>query len=187
MLAAALAARLETAGRRTVITREPGGGGVGDEIRRILLDPNGRINPRTEVLLFAAARAYHVDSLIAPALAGGAIVICDRFSDSTTAYQGYARGLDLNEVAAINGFATAGLRPDLTLLLDLPVEVGISRQRGVDRISSADRGFHERVRQGYLAIARAEPDRVVVLDASKPFGEVLEAADRALSEAFGKR
>lgn len=186
-LAGSLAREMEKAGCRVVATAEPGGSGVGERIRELLLDPSCAINPRAELLLFEAARAQHVDTLIIPALESGAVVVSDRFRDSTTAYQGYARGIDLELVEQINRFATRGLRPDLTLLLDLPVDIGLARQRRVDRMSAEDIEFHERVRQGFLAIARSEPDRFVVLDAARPFDEVCAAAYAAARKALADR
>ena len=168
-------------------TAEPGGSGAGERIRDLLLDPSFAINPRAELLLFEAARAQHVDTLIAPALESGAVVVCDRFHDSTTAYQGYARGIDLELVERIDRFATQGLRPDLTLLLDLPVDVGLARQRRADRMSMEDLEFHERVRRGFLAIARSEPERFVVLDAARPFDAVYAAAYAAAQDALADR
>jgi dTMP kinase len=179
-LAEALADKLRSLGREVVSTREPGGTGIGDSIRELLLESRDDMSNRTELLLFEAARAQHVDDLIAPALKTGAVVICDRFADSSLAYQGDARGIDGDTVARLNEFATRGLKPDLTILLDLPAEVGLARQRSMDRISAEGIAFHESVRQGYLAIARAEPERVVVLDAAGSFEEVLGRAWEAI-------
>ena len=167
--------RLEGGGHRIVATREPGGCPIADAIRTILLDPvNQTLVPRTELLLYAAARAQHVDQVIRPALANGATVLCDRFTDATTAYQGGGRGLDAALVAELNAIATAGLAPDLTLLLDFPVEIGLSRARqrnqqeaglAEGRFELETLTFHRRVRSAYLALAAHEP-RFRVIDAS---------------------
>ena len=182
-LAEALQQRLCSNNREVVLTREPGGGQVGDLIRDLLLDSGKQMSQRAELLLFEAARAQHVDEVIAPALGRGAVVICDRFADSSIAYQGHARGIDAGTIACLNDFATRGLKPNLTILLDLPADVGLARQRSLDRISSEGLAFHESVREGYLAIARAEPDRVVVVDAAESFEDVLRLAWQAIEAA----
>jgi len=178
-LAEALAKKIGAV-REVVATQEPGGGGLGDNIRQMLLDTSNEIPDRTELLLFEAARAYHVNTRIVPALNRGAVVICDRFTDSTFAYQGYARKISLDVINWLNDYATAGLKPDLTILLDLDPAEGLSRQKGIDRISGEEIEFHKRVRQGYLAIAGHEPDRFSVIDAGKSFEEVLRQAEKAL-------
>ncbi len=185
-LASALAERLSLAGREVIVTREPGGTPTGDRIRQLLLESREAISNRAELLLFEAARAQHVDEVIAPALARGAVVICDRFADSSIAYQNSARGIDSDSVRGLNAFATGGLTPDLTILLDLNVETGLARQRSVDRISSEGLAFHRSVRQGYLAIAEAEPERVCVIDATYPFAAVLQRAADALQKALAE-
>jgi dTMP kinase len=168
-----LARSLEAAGRRVLRLREPGGTPLGEELRQLLLHRRADISPLGELLLFLAARAELVRAIIRPALAEGSIVICDRFSDSTLAYQGYGRGIGLDQVRRINESATGGLKPDLTVLLDLPVETGRARkQRDEDAFQGEDDAFHERVRQGYLALAREEPDRWLVLDATRPAEEL---------------
>ena len=182
-LAERLRARLGPAGVLTL--REPGGTPLGEELRVLLKTPSpGRtIHPAAELLLFAASRAQLVRETIAPALAAGTLVLCDRFADSTTVYQGVARHLDPGVVAAINAFAVDACRPDLTVLFDLPVPV--ARRRLQDRVSGAplwleDRldaesdAFHERVRAGYLRLAGAEPDRFIVLDADQPADRIAE-------------
>jgi len=180
-LAAALAERLRAGGREVVLTSEPGGGPVGESIRKILLDPANSITDRAELLLFEAARAQHVETLIRPALERGAAVICDRYTDSSTAYQGAARGLGIDAVRRLNDFATGGLKPDLTILLDLPADRGLARQSKVDRVSSESMEFHKAVRQGFLDAAQAEPERFAVIDAAMPFELVVEEAAKALS------
>jgi dTMP kinase len=165
-----LAQRLTALGLHPVLTREPGGTEIGDKIRALLLEPDHReMAPMTELLLYAAARAQHLSEVIAPALRAGTVVITDRFSDSTTAYQGYGRGLDLSVLAALDAVATGGVRPDLTILFDLSVETGLMRNRGERKTASLEmeeRDFHERVRRGFLEIAAADPERVRVVDAS---------------------
>lgn len=145
--------------------REPGGTAVGESIRSILLSKNDPVTNRAELLLFLAARAHLVETVIRPALAEGEIVICDRYIDSTTAYQGYARGNDLNLVNEMNEFATGGLHPDITFLLDLDPTIGLKRQTDHNRMEAEALEFHTRVREGFLAIASAEK-RVRVLDAA---------------------
>ncbi len=168
-----LADRLRQAGRAVVTTREPGGTPISDRIRAVVLDrQNVEINPHTEALLMCAARAQLVHEVIRPSLAAGRIVVCDRYSDSTFAYQGYARGQDLATLRTINAFATGGLLPDLTILLNLPVEDGLRRRFGAggdgstNRMDSLDLNFHRRVAAGYHALAEAEPDRWRVVDAT---------------------
>jgi dTMP kinase len=162
-----LAIHLEAGGWKVLRLREPGGTRLGEEVRRLLLERDEDLTPEAELLLFLAARAELVRRVVHPALAEGAVVICDRFSDSTYAYQGYGRGLDLDTVRRLDRWATGGLVPDLTVLLDLPVE--LSRRRlGADNdaFEREDDAFHERVREGYFALASQEPTRWLVLDAS---------------------
>jgi dTMP kinase len=158
------------AGIPTHLAREPGGTPLGEQVRRILLHAvDLRIDARADALLFSAARAQHVSEVIEPALAGGQLVICARYLDSTIAYQGYGRGLPVAELVALQRFATAGLRPDLTILLDLPAAVGLARKTDDEQLrfeAAFELEFHERVRAGYLALAAAEPERVAVIDAA---------------------
>lgn len=170
-LSKALFERLSLHGREIVVTREPGGTKLGDSIRRVLLESE-KLSDRAELLLFEAARAQHIDDVILPALRRGAVVICDRYTDSSIAYQSGARGIDAELVEELNRFATNGLSPNLTILLDLPAEVGLARQMKVDRISSEGIAFHESVRRGYLNQASAEPQRFVIVDATRSFDEV---------------
>ena len=162
--------RAVDAGFDVVITREPGGTAVGERIRQILLDPGlTTLDPAADALLFNAARAQLVREVIEPALDRGALVISTRFADSTLAYQGYGAGVPLGALAAMASLATDGIRPDLTVLLDLPVEVGLNRKSGheVTRFETEfDAAFHRRVRQGFLSLAAAEPDRFAVVDAT---------------------
>ena len=175
---ALLANNLGSAGKRIKLTREPGGTSVGDQMRKILLDPeNTGLVPTAELLLYAASRAQHLQEVILPSLADNVMVLCDRFSDATLAYQGYGRGLDKGLIRTIDRLVTAGIRPDLTLLLDIDAATGIARahgrnsSRGLEaeaRFENEDIAFHERVRQGYLALAEQEPDRIQIVDASLP-------------------
>ena len=152
-------------------TREPGGTAIADKIRTLLLDPAHReMTPRAEAMLYMAARAQHSAELIRPALSGGAVVVSDRFADSSLVYQGAARGLPVDELTCLNRFATEGLTPDLTLLLDGAVERLASRvaDRGnQDRLDREDLSFHQRVRTGFLELAKLEPQRIQVVDADR--------------------
>ncbi len=177
-----VAERLQAAGYPVILTREPGGTPIGDQVRQILLTHhNADMTPEAEILLFSASRAQLVRQVIKPALERSTIVVCDRYADSTLAYQGYGRGLNLNALRHITNFATNGLRPDLTILLDVEPEVGLARRRQAsesgaewNRLDSETLNFYRRVRAGYLALAREEPDRWRVVDASRPLEEVLE-------------
>jgi len=191
-----LAERLRAAGVAVRALREPGGTAVGEAVRAILLDPEHEsLHRSTELLLYEAARAQLVADIVRPALAAGEVVLCDRFYDSTTAYQGYGRELALETVQVLNHLATDGLRPDRTLLLDVPPLVGLNRYEGEkkgmperqmsffsDRMERQDIAFHERVRTGFLAIAAAEPDRIRVVDASGTPEQVAAKVADALSD-----
>lgn len=172
----ALARYLEAQGYQVLCTREPGGTSIGDQIRAVLTSmDNPELLPRTEILLFLAARAQLVAQVIRPALREGKIVLCDRYGDSTLAYQGYGHGLDLNSLREMLRFATEGLKPDLTLLLDLEVKTGLARKKSIDewnRLDAYEVSFHERVRAGYLQLAQEEPTRWQRVDASLPKDEV---------------
>ena len=166
--AARLQERARAVGIDAIVTREPGGTAVGERVRTILLDPASNHGPRTDALLFNAARAQLVAEVVRPALARGVLVLSTRFADSTLAYQGHGAGLPLDELRALEQFATDGLRPDLTILLDIPAAAGLARKSAeVTRFESAfDLAFHERVRAGFLALAAAEPERFVTVDAT---------------------
>jgi dTMP kinase len=183
-----LARAASGAGLDVVLTREPGGTSLGEEIRSLLLrDGGAAIDARAEALLFNAARAQLVSERIEPALARGSLVVCARFADSTVAYQGYGRGLDVAELRALERIATGGRLPDLTLLLDLPVGVGLSR-KGADettRFEGLDLDFHERVRAGFLALGAAEPRRIVVIDARRSPDDVEAAVVAAVARIPG--
>lgn len=182
--AARLADALRRDGYEVVLTREPGGTELGRALRRMLLEEDSPgPTPETELLLYLADRAEHVRRLVLPALARGAVVIADRFSDSTIAYQSHGRGLPLETVRSLDAFARGGLEPDLTFLLDLPPEVGLERARATgpaDRLEREALDFHRRVRDGFLAIAEAEPGRVVLLDGRL---DIAELAQRIAAQA----
>jgi dTMP kinase len=187
-----LADWLKDQGCDVMATREPGGTRIGDAIRAVLLEPqNVEMRPEAEILLFAAARAQHVGELIRPHLERGGVVLCDRFADSTYAYQGYGRELDLAALRQITAFATGGLTPDLTICLDLPVAEGLRRKRGGalaewNRMEREERAFHERVRAGYLALAREAQERWLVVDAMQPVEQVQEAIRVRVHDALIK-
>jgi dTMP kinase len=171
---------LRARGHQVVQTREPGGTPLGREVRRLVLDPAGDMVPRAEALLYAADRAQHVESVIRPALAAGQIVLSDRYVDSTLAYQGAGRGLAVADARIVTDWATSGLRPDRTVLLDLDPRVGLARagsRSTPDRLEAAAVSFHDDVRAGFLALAAAEPGRYAVLDANRSPDEL--AADVA--------
>lgn len=176
-----LAQRLEADGRRVLTTREPGAGNVGQTLRELLLHGD-RLPPITELFLFLTDRSYHVAEIVRPALANGAVVLCDRFADSTVVYQGYARGLDVEWLRSLNRFATQGLVPDRTLLLDLDVEVGLARVQIPDRLDGESIDFHRRVRGGFMSEAALEPGRWRILDASQPPQVVLAEAWEAIRD-----
>jgi dTMP kinase len=167
---------LREAGYEVVSTREPGGTEIGREIRQLLLDgERGEIAPATELLLYAADRAQHVREIILPALQAGKVILCDRFQDSTTVYQGHGRGLNMEWVKSLAQIATGGLVPDLTLLLDIPPQVGLQRSQdrlaqvgsGEDRFEKESLEFHQKVRVAFLEMAKKEPKRFKIFDATK--------------------
>ena len=183
-----LRAFLEARGHSVICTREPGGTTTGERIRSVLLDLDaGPLQPETETLLFCAARKELMANVVLPALEAGRIVLCDRFADATLAYQGYGRGMDLEVLRVLNGLATGGCMPDLTLLLDLEVEVGLRRRKrdeaGWNRFDAASLAFHERVRAGYLALAEQEPERWALIRADAP----PEAVSRDIERVVGAR
>jgi dTMP kinase len=180
---------LEERGLGVVATREPGGTPLGERVRALLLDPSTGVHPRAEALLFAAARAELVEQVIRPALERGEVVLCDRYLDSSLAYQGAARGLGREEVAAINRFATAGLLADVVVLLRLDPAEGLARGHGRrDRIECQDLEFHRRVAEAFLELAAAEPERFAVIDASQPAERIAaEVRDTVLERIEGGR
>jgi dTMP kinase len=184
-----LAQALRERGEDVVETVEPGGTPIGQQIRKILLDPaSGEIQPRTELLLYFASRAQNVDRVIRPALDSGRVVLCDRFTDSTLVYQGCGRGLDTDVVRDLDRIACQGLKPDVTILIDIDLETSLMRARRRNervgalesRIDEESAAFHERVRLGYLALAEAEPERILVIDGRAPIGEVAQRIREAL-------
>jgi len=187
---------LAARGCRVLLTREPGGTPIADQLRRVLLAAdNAAITPLAELFLYCAARAQHVAEKIKPALARGEIVLCDRFADSTWAYQGYARGLGVELVDRLNETATDGLRPDLTLLFDLPVEQGLTRavaraerlaeHRREDRFEREDLAFHRRLREGFLRLAELHPERFRVIDAGPDIETVWRSTQAILDQVMG--
>ena len=180
-----LAERLRESGRRVTVTRAPGGTPAGRVIRELLLRSEGPLSPETELALFFADRAQNLAEVIRPALLRGEVVIGDRFTDSTVAYQGGGRGLPRERVRRVDDAVTGGFRPHLTLLLDLPVAAGLARLHGSDRFEGEAEEFHRRVREGFLRIAREEPERVVVISADKTPDEVFEAAWAAVAARLG--
>ena len=177
---------LERAGKRVRVTREPGGTPLAERIRELLLDPaHAGMAPDCELLLVFAARAEHLARVIVPALETGEWVLCDRFTDATYAYQGGGRGLSTRRIAELEAMVQGDLRPDLTLLLDVPVEIGLARAgaRGaLDRFEQEEAAFFERVRQTYRDRAAAAPERYRIIDAGRPLAEVQSQIDRALSK-----
>ncbi len=160
-------------GYKTLLTREPGAKGLGVKLREILLNYDGEVSSKCESFLFLADRAQHVDCIIKPALDEGVIVLCDRHTDSTVAYQGYGRGLNIEQIHYLNNLATGGLRPDLTIVFDVDIETSQSRVgKEKDRMESAGIEFFERVRQGFLEIAKTEPERVKVIDSTQTIEEI---------------
>ena len=167
---------LEAAGHEVVLTFEPGDTAVGRELRRIVLSPEtGELSDRTEALLYAADKAEHVDTVVLPALARGAVVITDRYVDSTLAYQGAGRTLPVSEVEDVARWATGDLRPHLTVVLDLEPSAGLGRFEGRDRIEGESLEFHQRVREAFTQMAAADPDHYLVLDARAPIEEIAAA------------
>jgi len=174
---------LETAGHTVLLTFEPGDTEVGKALRQIVLDPaTGELSHRTEVLLYAADKAEHVDTVVLPALARGEVVITDRYVDSALAYQGAGRDLVVAEVEHVNRWATADLRPHLTVVLDLEPQTGLGRFEERDRIEGQSLEFHQRVRQGFLDLAAADPDHYLVLDARAPIDELADAIRARVGE-----
>lgn len=184
-----LCAYLTAQGLSVLRTREPGGTLLAERIRTLLLNHSKEtVAPETEALLILAARRQHVDHVIKPALAQGKTVVCDRFSDSTTAYQGYGRGLDLRTLRTINDWATGKLAPHLTLVFDVPVPVGLQRRRSQgtmqNRLDQETERFHKKVRAGFLALAKKEPQRIMLIDASSSLESVERKVEHCVTSWF---
>ena len=186
-----LARFLEEFGMSVVKTREPGGTKIGDQIREVLVRmDNTELHPRTEILLFLAARAQLVEELIVPSLQQEKIILCDRYGDSTLAYQGYGHGLDLDSLRSMLHFATGGLKPDLTILLDVDVVTGLKRKKVKEewnRLDAFELSFHERVREGYHILAKKEPDRWKIVDATQEPEEVQKEIRTLVLDALAKK
>lgn len=189
-----LLGHLRSVGRDVVETRDPGGTAIGNQIRGLLLDgENARMDSLTELLLYEASRTQLVQEVVQPALAAGRILLCDRFTDSTVAYQGYGRGLDLDLIGRLNAAATRDIRPDLTFFLDLDPVVGLERVKrrlapsraSRDRLEGETLAFHERVRQGFRALAATEPERVIALDAVQSLLELAAEIRRRVEARLG--
>jgi dTMP kinase len=179
---------LETSGKKVVVTREPGGIDIAEQIRSVILDKkNTKMEGRTEALLYAAARRQHLVEKVIPSLNEGNIVLCDRFIDSSLAYQGYARGLGINEVYSVNKFAIEDLMPDLTLYLDLDPQIGLNRiaknkGREINRLDLEEINFHFKVREGYEEVLKMFPERMVRIDANQEIGKVVAVINEVLAE-----
>lgn len=182
---------LEEKGIPYITTREPGGVDIAEKIRQVILDPDHTsMDAKTELLLYIASRRQHLVERVLPALAAGKVVLLDRFIDSSVAYQGYGRGLSVEDIEWLNQFATDGLKPDLTLYFDLDVEEGLARiarnqEREVNRLDLEGLELHYKVRKGYLALAEKEPERIVKIDASQPFEAVLADVLTILEKRLG--
>ena len=178
---------LQEKGFKTLVTREPGAKGLGEKLREILLNYDGEVSPNCESFLFLADRAQHVDCVIKPALKDGVIVLCDRHTDSTVAYQGYGRQLDIAQIKKLNEIAVNGLKPDLTIVFDIDIETSMQRVgKTKDRMESAGMDFFNRVRNGYLAIAKEEPNRVKVINSADTIerihNQVVELVEKTVNK-----
>lgn len=184
-----LSRHLDGLGCKHIVTRDPGGTPLGKQIRRILLNPENPVSPMAELLLYQADRAQHVSEVILPALKEGTLVLCDRYIDSTIAYQGFGRGIDLGLIDKLNEMATSGLRPDLTILFDIESSAGLGRLHpgGHDRLEREAIEFHHKVRNGYHALVKKTPGRWRVVDAAKPLTVVQEELRKILSEQLGEK
>ena len=182
---------LENRGVEVLTTREPGGVLIGEKIREVILDPSHtEMDPKTELLLYIASRRQHLVEKVLPALAAGKLVIMDRFIDSSVAYQGFGRGLDIDAIDWLNEFATDGLKPDLTLYFDIEVEEGLARiaansDREINRLDMEGLDLHRKVRQGYLSLLEKEADRIVKIDASLPLDQVIANTQQLLLDRMG--
>lgn len=178
-----LASYLKEKGAEVIITREPGAVGLGEKLREILLNYDGEVSSNCEAFLFLADRAQHIDTLVKPSIEAGKIVLCDRHIDSTIAYQGYGRGVDLKQIKMLNNIATSGFKPDLTFVFDIDVETSQARVgKNKDRMESAGIEFHKKVREGYLEIAKQEPERVKLLSGLDTRENVFEQVKRIIDK-----
>ncbi len=174
---------LENQGYQVVLTREPGAKGLGEKVREILLNYEGAVSDRCESFLFLADRAQNIDIIVNPAVNEGKIVLCDRHIDSTVAYQGYGRGLDIDRIKMLNNIATNGRKPDLTIVFDIDVETSMQRVgKNKDRMESAGIEFHNRVREGYLKIAKEEPERIKVVNSIQTVNDVFEEVKKIVNK-----
>ena len=174
---------LEKQGYTVLLTREPGAKGLGEKLRKILLNYDGVVSPNCESFLFLADRSQHIDTIIKPAIDKGTIVLCDRHTDSTVAYQGYGRGLNLHQIISLNEIATNGIKPDLTFVFDIPVSTSLERiGKTKDRMESAGIEFFEKVRIGYLEISKEDPVRVKVLDGTNDINSIHDKVIQYLNE-----
>lgn len=177
-----LAKFLKEKGKEVIITREPGSVGLGEKIREILLNYDGEVSSNAEAFLFLADRAQHIDTLVKPSIEKGVIVLCDRHTDSTIAYQGYGRGVDIERLTMLNHLATSGLKPDLTFVFDVDMETSAQRVgKEKDRMESAGIEFHQKVREGYLQIAKEEPARVKVINAMDTIENIFEQVKKYIN------
>lgn len=180
-----LAEYLREKGFEVLITREPGAKGLGEKVREILLNYNGNVSPNCEAFLFLADRAQNIDIIVKPAVESGKIVLCDRHTDSTLAYQGYGRGVDLNRLKMLNNIATSSFVPDLTFVFDIDVKTSMSRVgKDKDRMESAGIEFHKKVREGYLQIAKEEPERVKVINSKDSIENIFTQVKILLEEVL---
>ena len=178
---------LQEKGFKTLVTREPGAKGLGEKLREILLNYDGEVSPNCESFLFLADRAQHVDCVIKPALKKGIIVLCDRHTDSTVAYQGYGRQLDIEQIKNLNKIAVNGLKPDLTIVFDIDIETSMQRVgKTKDRMESAGTEFFNRVRNGYLAIAKEEPNRVKVINSADSIENIQKQVVGLVKKSIGE-
>ena len=164
---------LEKQGKKVLLTREPGAKGLGEKLREILLNYDGDVSPNCESFLFLADRAQHIDTIIKPAVERGEIVLCDRHTDSTIAYQGYGRGIDIKQIRMLNDLATSNMKPDLTFIFDIDIETSMQRVgKTKDRMESAGIEFFRKVREGYINISKEEPERVKLIDGTKNIDDI---------------
>ena len=179
---------LEQKGYEVILTREPGGIGMGEKIRQLLLHFDGYVSPKCEAFLFLADRAQNIDTIVKPAVSAGKIVLCDRHTDSTIAYQGYGRGEDIEKLIALNDIATGNFKPDLTLVYDVDIETATKRVgQDKDRMEQAGKEFQKKVQNGYKKIANSEPERVKIIDSTDSIEKVFEQTKMIVEQLLKKR